>query len=103
MMTEQELNNLMRAKAQTSIPSIIQEIMRLTQSLDEKARELASLMVQRPKTAKPARSASTDTPAEVQSLKRVQQCCRALQFAANGFRQCFLGHIAHVRTHRSLK
>jgi hypothetical protein len=43
MMTEQELNNLMRGKAQTSIPSIIQEIMRLTQSLDEKARELASL------------------------------------------------------------
>jgi hypothetical protein len=43
MMMEQELNNLMRRKAQTSIPSIIQEIMRLTQSLDEKARELASL------------------------------------------------------------
>ena len=43
MMTEQELNNLIRGKAQTSIPSIIQEIMRLTQSLDEKARELASL------------------------------------------------------------
>ena len=43
MMTEQELNNLIREKAQTSIPSIIQEIMHLTQSLDEKARELASL------------------------------------------------------------
>ena len=43
MMTEQELNNLIREKAQTSIPSIIQEILRLTQSLDEKARELASL------------------------------------------------------------
>jgi hypothetical protein len=43
MMTEQELNNLIRGKAQTNIPSVIQEIMRLTQSLDEKARELASL------------------------------------------------------------
>ena len=43
MMTEQELNNLIRGKAQTSVPSVIQEIMRLTQSLDEKARELASL------------------------------------------------------------
>ena len=43
MMTEQELNNLIRGKAQTTIPSILQEIMRLTQSLDEKARELASL------------------------------------------------------------
>ena len=43
MMTEQELNKLIREKAQTSMPSIIQEIMRLTQSLDEKARELASL------------------------------------------------------------
>ena len=43
MMTERELNNLIRGKAQTSIPSIIQEIMRLTQSLDEKVRELASL------------------------------------------------------------
>ena len=43
MMTEQELNNLIRGKAQTNIPSVIKEIMRLTQSLDEKARELASL------------------------------------------------------------
>ena len=43
MMTEQELNKLIREKAQTSIPSIIQELMRLTQSLDEKARELTSL------------------------------------------------------------
>ena len=38
MMTEQELNNLIRGKAQTTIPSILQEIMRLTQSLDEKSR-----------------------------------------------------------------
>jgi hypothetical protein len=44
MMTEQELNNLIRGKAQTTIPSILQEIMRLTQSLDEKARELALLV-----------------------------------------------------------
>ena len=43
MMTEQELNNLMREKAQTNIPSIVQEIMRLTQELEQKARELQSL------------------------------------------------------------
>ena len=38
MMTEQELNNLIREKAQTNIPSIVQEIMRLTQELEQKAR-----------------------------------------------------------------
>ena len=43
MMTEQELNNLIRGKAQTTIPSILQEIMRLTQELEQKARELQSL------------------------------------------------------------
>ena len=43
MMTEQELNNLIRGKAQTSIPSIMQEIMRLSQALEQKARELESL------------------------------------------------------------
>jgi hypothetical protein len=43
MMTEQELNNLIREKAQTNIPSIVQEIMRLTQELERKARELQSL------------------------------------------------------------
>ena len=40
MMTEQELNNLIRGKAQTSIPSIVQEILRLSQALEQKAREL---------------------------------------------------------------
>ena len=43
MMTEQELNNLIREKAQTNIPMIVQEIMRLTQELEQKARELQSL------------------------------------------------------------
>ena len=43
MMTEQELNNLIREKAQTNIPSIVQEIMRLTQELEQKVRELQSL------------------------------------------------------------
>jgi hypothetical protein len=43
MMTEQELNNLIREKAQTNIPSIVQEIVRLTQELEQKARELQSL------------------------------------------------------------
>jgi hypothetical protein len=43
MMTEQELNNLIRGKAQTSIPSIMQEILRLSQALEQKARELESL------------------------------------------------------------
>ena len=43
MMTEQELNKLIREKAQTNIPSIVQEIMRLTQELEQKARELQSL------------------------------------------------------------
>ena len=43
MMTEQELNNLIREKAQTNIPSIVQMIMRLTQELEQKARELQSL------------------------------------------------------------
>ena len=52
MMTEQELNNLIREKAQTNIPSVIQEIIRLTQSLDEKARELASLYTASSKNGK---------------------------------------------------
>ena len=43
MMTEQELNNLIREKAQTNVPSIVQEIMRLIQELEQKARELQSL------------------------------------------------------------
>jgi hypothetical protein len=43
MMTEQELNNLIREKAQTNIPSIVQEIVRLSQALQQKARELESL------------------------------------------------------------
>jgi hypothetical protein len=43
MMTEQELNNLIREKAQTNIPLIVQEIMRLSQELEQKARELQSL------------------------------------------------------------
>ena len=43
MMTEQELNNLIREKAQTNIPSIVREIVRLSQALEQKARELQSL------------------------------------------------------------
>jgi hypothetical protein len=43
MMTEQELNNLIRGKAQTSTPSIVQEIVRLSQELEQKARELQLL------------------------------------------------------------
>ena len=43
MMTGQELNNLIRGKAETSIPSIVQEILRLSQALERKARELESL------------------------------------------------------------
>jgi hypothetical protein len=43
MMTEQELNNLIREKAQTNIPSIVQEIVLLIQALEQKARELQSL------------------------------------------------------------
>jgi hypothetical protein len=43
MMTEQELNNLIREKAQTNIPSIVQEIVSLSQALEQKARELESL------------------------------------------------------------
>ena len=43
MMTEQELNNLIRGKAQTSIPSIVQDILRLSQVLEQKARELELL------------------------------------------------------------
>jgi hypothetical protein len=43
MMTEQELNNLIRGKAQASIPSIVQEIVRLSQALEQKAHELESL------------------------------------------------------------
>jgi hypothetical protein len=43
MMTEQELNNLIRAKAPTNTPSIVQEIVRLSQELEQKARELQSL------------------------------------------------------------
>ena len=43
MMTEQELNNLIRGKAQRNIPSIVQEILRLSQELEQKARELQLL------------------------------------------------------------
>ena len=43
MMTEQELNNLIPGKAQTNTPSIVQEIVRLSQELEQKARELQSL------------------------------------------------------------
>ena len=43
MMTEQELNNLIRGKAQTNTPSIVQDIVRLSQELEQKARELQSL------------------------------------------------------------
>jgi hypothetical protein len=43
MMTEQELNNLIRGRAQTNIPSIVQEIVRLGQALEQKARELQLL------------------------------------------------------------
>jgi hypothetical protein len=43
MMTEQELNNLIREKAQTNIPSIVREIVRLSQALEQKARVLQSL------------------------------------------------------------
>ena len=40
MMTEQELNNLIREKAQANIPSIVEEIVLLSQALEQKAREL---------------------------------------------------------------
>ena len=40
--TEQELNNFIREKAQTNIPSIVQEIVLLSQAL-QKRRELQSL------------------------------------------------------------
>jgi hypothetical protein len=43
MMTEQELNNLIREKAQMNTPSIVEEIVRLSQELEQKARELQSL------------------------------------------------------------
>ena len=43
MMTEQELNNLIRGKAQTNTPSIVQDVVRLSQELEQKARELQSL------------------------------------------------------------
>jgi hypothetical protein len=43
MMTEQELNNLIRGKSQANTPSIVQEIVRLSQELAQKARELQSL------------------------------------------------------------
>ena len=43
MMTEQELNNLVRGACQPNIPSIAQEIMRLSRALEQQARELASL------------------------------------------------------------
>jgi hypothetical protein len=43
MMTEQELNNLIRGKEQTNTPSIVQEIVRLSQELEQKARELQLL------------------------------------------------------------
>jgi hypothetical protein len=33
MMTKQELNNLIRGKAQTNIPSIVQEIVRLSAAI----------------------------------------------------------------------
>ena len=52
MMTEQELNNLIRGKAQTSIPSIVQEILRLSQALEQKARELSHFMLECPRMAK---------------------------------------------------
>jgi hypothetical protein len=42
MMTEQELYNLIRGKSQSSIASIVQEIMQLSLTLEGKARELAS-------------------------------------------------------------
>ncbi len=48
MMTEQELNNLIRTKAQTNTPSIVQEIVRLSQELEQKARELQSLLARMP-------------------------------------------------------
>jgi hypothetical protein len=44
MMTEQELNNLINRRAsQPGIPSIVQEMMRLSQALEQQARDLASL------------------------------------------------------------
>ncbi len=43
MMTEQELNNLISEKAQTNTASIAHEIVRLSQALEQKARELQSL------------------------------------------------------------
>jgi hypothetical protein len=42
MMTEQELNNLISEKAQTNTASIAHEIVRLSQELEQKARELQS-------------------------------------------------------------
>jgi hypothetical protein len=45
MMTEQELNNLTvhRETTQPGIPSIIQEMMRLSRALEQQARDLASV------------------------------------------------------------
>ncbi len=43
MMTEQELSNLLREARRPSIPSIVQELIRLSQTLEKKAGELASL------------------------------------------------------------
>jgi hypothetical protein len=44
MMTEQELNNLIKGRAtQPGIPSIVQEMMRLSQALEQQARDLAAL------------------------------------------------------------
>jgi hypothetical protein len=43
MITEQELNNLIRGRAQTNTPSIVREIVRLSRELEQKALELQSL------------------------------------------------------------
>ena len=45
MMTEQEFNNLIvhRETTQPGIPSIIQEMMRLSRALEQQARDLASV------------------------------------------------------------
>jgi hypothetical protein len=45
MMTEQELNNLIvhRETTQPGIPSIVQEMMRLSRALEQQARDLASV------------------------------------------------------------
>jgi hypothetical protein len=44
MMTEQELNNLIiRKTMQPGIPTIVQEMMRLSRVLEQQARDLASV------------------------------------------------------------